>query len=33
MHIDLPPDIIARVQKRAAAGGGATEADIIRRAL
>jgi hypothetical protein len=33
MQIDLPPDIIARVQKRAAVGGGATEADVIRRAL
>ena len=33
MHIDLPPDIIARVQKRAADSSGASEADVIRRAL
>ncbi len=33
MHIDLPPDVIERVQKRAAAGNGATEAEVIRRAL
>ena len=33
MHIDLPQDIVERVQKRAAAGNGATEAEVIRKAL
>ena len=33
MQIDLPQDIVERVQKRAAAGNGATEAEIIRKAL
>lgn len=33
MQIDLPQDVIDRVQQRAAAGQGATEADVIRRAL
>jgi Arc/MetJ-type ribon-helix-helix transcriptional regulator len=33
MQIDLPQDIIERVQKRVAAGNGATEAEVIRRAL
>ena len=32
MHIDLPQDIVERVQIRAA-GKGATEAEIIRQAL
>lgn len=33
MHLELPADIIERVQKRAAAGNGATEAEVIRQAL
>jgi predicted transcriptional regulator len=33
MQVELPQDIAERVQKRAAAGCGATEADIIRQAL
>ncbi len=33
MQIDLPQDIVERVQRRAAAGHGATEAEVIRRAL
>jgi len=33
MQVELPQDIIERVQKRAAAGYGATEADVIRQAL
>jgi Arc/MetJ-type ribon-helix-helix transcriptional regulator len=33
MQIDLPQDVVERVQKRAAAGNGATEAEVIRRAL
>jgi hypothetical protein len=33
MQIDLPQDLVGRVQKRAASGDGATEADVIRRAL
>ena len=33
MQIELPQDIVERVQKRAAAGYGATEADVIRQAL
>jgi predicted transcriptional regulator len=33
MQIELPQDIVERVQRRAAAGCGATEAEIIRQAL
>jgi len=33
MQIELPQDIVERVQKRAAAGNGATEAEVIRKAL
>ena len=33
MQIDLPQDIIERVQQRAAISQGATEADVIRKAL
>jgi predicted transcriptional regulator len=33
MQIDLPQDLIKRVQNRATAGGGLTEADVIRKAL
>jgi Arc/MetJ-type ribon-helix-helix transcriptional regulator len=33
MQIELPQDIVERVQKRTAAGNGATEADVIRKAL
>jgi predicted transcriptional regulator len=33
MHIELPQDLFERVQKRAAANVGATEVDVIRRAL
>jgi hypothetical protein len=33
MQIDLPQDIIDRVQLRAAAGQGVSEVDVIRRAL
>ncbi|MEX0642688.1 MAG: ribbon-helix-helix protein, CopG family [Pirellulales bacterium] len=33
MQIDLPQDLVERVQKRAAAGNCATEAEVIRRAL
>jgi hypothetical protein len=33
MHIDLPQDLIERLQKRAAAANGASEAEVIRRAL
>lgn len=33
MHIELPQDVIERVQKRAAARAGATEVDVIRQAL
>ena len=33
MEIDLPQDIIKRVQLRAAAAQGVTEADVIRQAL
>ncbi len=33
MQIELPQDIVERVQRRAAAGNGATEADVIRKAL
>ena len=33
MQFELPQDILERVQKRAAAGNGATEAEVIRQAL
>ena len=33
MHVELPQDLVERVQKRAAAGYGETVADVIRRAL
>jgi predicted transcriptional regulator len=33
MHIELPQDIIQRVQQRTATTHGATEADVIRKAL
>ena len=33
MQIELPPDIVERVQRRAAAGNGSTEAEVIRKAL
>jgi predicted transcriptional regulator len=33
MHIELPQDIVERVKKRAAASEGATEAEVIRKAL
>jgi predicted transcriptional regulator len=33
MQIELPQDIAERVQRRAAAGCGTTEADVIRQAL
>ncbi len=33
MQIDLPQDIIERVHKRTAASNGATEAEVIRKAL
>lgn len=33
MPIELPQDIIDRVQQRAAAGKGVSEADVIRQAL
>ena len=33
MQIELPQDIIERVQKRAAASKGASEAEVIRQAL
>ena len=33
MQIELPQDFFERVKKRAAAGNGATEAEIIRKAL
>jgi predicted transcriptional regulator len=33
MQIDLPQDIVERVQRRAANNNGATEADVIRQAL
>jgi predicted transcriptional regulator len=33
MQIDLPQDIVERVQRRAAGANGASEADVIRRAL
>lgn len=33
MQIDLPKDLVERVQKRAAAAKGASEAEVIRQAL
>lgn len=33
MRIDLPDDLSERVQQRVAANAGATEIDVIRRAL
>ncbi len=33
MQIELPQDILERVRKRAAAGDGITETEIIRKAL
>lgn len=33
MQIDLPQDIFARVQQLAASTGGASEVEIIRKAL
>jgi Arc/MetJ-type ribon-helix-helix transcriptional regulator len=33
MQIDLPQDIAERMQKRVAAANGASEAEVIRRAL
>jgi Arc/MetJ-type ribon-helix-helix transcriptional regulator len=33
MQIELPLDIVERVQKRAAAGNGISEAEVIRKAL
>ncbi len=33
MQIDLPNDIVERVQRRAAAAKGASEAEVIRQAL
>lgn len=33
MRIDLPQDLTERLQKRVAADVGATEVDVIRRAL
>lgn len=33
MHIELPLDLIQRVQQRTAAGHGTSEADVIRQAL
>lgn len=33
MHLELPQDLIDRVHQRAAASDGATDADVIRRAL
>jgi predicted transcriptional regulator len=33
MHIELPRDLVERVQKRAAAANGASEAEVIRQAL
>ncbi|MDC0934747.1 hypothetical protein OAS39_00570 [Pirellulales bacterium] len=33
MHIDLPQDLIERVQQRVAVLSGASEADVIRQAL
>jgi predicted transcriptional regulator len=33
MHIDLPQDLIERVQQHVAVLSGASEADVIRKAL
>jgi predicted transcriptional regulator len=33
VQIDLPNDLVERVQKRAAAAQGASEAEVIRQAL
>lgn len=33
MQIDLPQDLVERVQLRTAVGRGITEADVIRKAL
>ena len=33
MQIELPPDLIARLQQRAMMGNGLTNAEVIRRAL
>jgi Arc/MetJ-type ribon-helix-helix transcriptional regulator len=33
MHLELPQELIDRVQQRTAATAGATEADVIRQAL
>ena len=33
MQIELPQDIVERVQRRAEAGNGATEAEVNRKAL
>jgi predicted transcriptional regulator len=33
MHIELPQDLIQRVQQRVAVRQGTTEADVIRQAL
>ena len=33
MQFELPLDIVERVQKRAAAGNGISEAEVIRKAL
>jgi hypothetical protein len=33
MHLELPQELIDRVQQRTAATSGVTEADVIRQAL
>jgi predicted transcriptional regulator len=33
MHLELPQELIDRVQQRTAATAGTTEADVIRQAL
>lgn len=33
MHIDLPDDLITRLRERVALAPGASEADVIRKAL
>lgn len=33
MQIELPQDLVERLQERAAISGGATEVDVIREAL
>jgi hypothetical protein len=33
MQIDLPPDVIQRLELRVAASGGITAADVIRKSL